>query len=121
MATPEGKVKAAVKKELKARDIWYYMPVQNGMGVVGIPDFICCWNGWFLGIETKAPGNRLKLTPNQVNRLNEIEQHKGLAVVVDDIEQLRSLLDNITKMKEGLTDGSQEEDAPQEKSRIIQI
>lgn len=53
--TPEGKVKDAVKKELRKRDIWYFMPMQNGFGVVGIPDFICCWEGTFLAIETKAP------------------------------------------------------------------
>lgn len=30
--TPEGKVKEAVKKELKKRNIWFFMPMQNGMG-----------------------------------------------------------------------------------------
>jgi len=38
--TPEGKVKDAVRKLLKVRTIWYYQPMQNGMGQVGIPDFI---------------------------------------------------------------------------------
>lgn len=119
MATPEGKVKAAVKKELKKRGIWNFMPMQNGMGVVGIPDIIGCWDGWFIAIETKAPGKLANLSANQVNRLDEIERAKGLALVIDDVEVLRTVLDNIQSMREGLTDGSQEKDTGKEESRII--
>lgn len=90
-ATPEGKVKDAVKKWLRDRGYWFYMPVQNGMGVVGIPDFICCCAGKFVAIETKAPGKRKNLTPNQINRLKEIEGAYGLTLVVDDPKQLSIL------------------------------
>lgn len=89
MATPEGRVKEQVRKLLKERRIWYYQPVQNGMGVVGIPDFVCCWNGRFLGIETKAPGKRSDTTANQKRVLQEIADHGGFSIVVDDIEQLK--------------------------------
>lgn len=89
--TPEGRVKEAVKKWLKARDIWYYMPVQNGMGVVGIPDFVCCWDGQFFAIETKAPGKRNDTTPNQKLRLAEIADAGGISIVVDDVAQLDEL------------------------------
>lgn len=91
--TPEGKVKAAVKKLLKERSIWYYMPVQNGMGVVGIPDFICCWEGKFLAIETKAPGKIHNVTANQRNRIKEIRQAHGFALVVDNAKDLEDWLD----------------------------
>lgn len=90
-ATPEEKVKAAVKRWLKARGIWWYMPSQNGRGVVGIPDFICCWDGKFLAIETKAPGKRTNTTANQDMRIHEIQSAKGWAVVVDDVRQLDEL------------------------------
>jgi hypothetical protein len=86
--TPEAKVKRDVRAWLKARNIWHYMPVQNGMGIVGIPDLICCWDGKFLAIETKAPGKRSNTTPNQDARLNEIRNAKGWALVVDDVSQL---------------------------------
>jgi len=88
MNTPEGKVKNAVRKFLKQSGIWFYQPVQNGMGVVGIPDFICCCRGRFLAIETKAPGKLSNVTPNQKKVLAEINQHGGVAVVVDSIELL---------------------------------
>ena len=91
--TPEGKVKHAVKQELKRRDIWYFLPVSNGMGQVGIPDFICCWEGKFLAIETKAPGKRGDTTANQDRVIAEIKDHWGKALVVDDVEQLRDYLE----------------------------
>ena len=86
--SPEGKVKAAVKKFLKAKGAWFYMPVQNGMGRVGIPDFICCWEGKFYAIETKAPGKSGNTTPNQDRELQGIKLAGGVALVVDDVSQL---------------------------------
>lgn len=89
--TPEGKVKDAVKKWLKERNVWYYMPMQNGMGVVGIPDFLCCWKGQFIAIETKAPGKRDSTTANQNARLKEISDVDGISIVVDDVSQLNTI------------------------------
>ena len=71
--TPEGRVKAAVKKWLSARNIWFYMPVQNGMGVTGIP------------------GKRANLSTNQHRQISGIHQAGGAAIVVDDVSQLDAL------------------------------
>jgi hypothetical protein len=60
--TPEGKVKAKVSALLKRYGVEYAMPVQNGMGKQML-DYVCCWQGRRLDIETKAPGNWL--TPKQ--------------------------------------------------------
>lgn len=95
--TPEGKVKEVVKKRLKDAGIWYYMPVQNGMGVVGIPDFICCAGGLFLAIETKAPGKASNLSPNQQARRNEIEAACGEFMVIDGSEESLRPLDAFIK------------------------
>ena len=92
--TPEGRVKTAIKKRLASRGIWFYMPVQNGMGVVGIPDFICCWGSKFLAIEAKAPGKRGNTTPNQEHRMAEIRKAGGIAVVIDDVSQLDEVLND---------------------------
>lgn len=84
--TPEGKVKAMVKRRLDTLPKLYrFMPVQNGMGKPGL-DFFLCAGGWFVAIETKAPGG--KLTPRQETTKDEIEAADGLVFVVDDLASL---------------------------------
>lgn len=90
--TPEGRVKQAVKNWLTARGYYYYMPMSNGMGRVGAPDFMVCANGRFIGIETKAQGKRGNTTPNQDRELQAIRDANGVAVVIDDISQLEEVL-----------------------------
>lgn len=92
MMTPEGRVKAAVKKWLTARGYYFYMPVSRGMGRVGAPDFFVCADGYFVGIETKAPGKIGNTTANQDRELAAIRAANGIAVVVDDVNQLEGLL-----------------------------
>jgi hypothetical protein len=92
--TPEGRVKKQVKQWLEDHGAYYYMPMQNGMGRSGIPDFICClpWlNGRMVAIETKAPGKRSNTTRNQDRELRSINKAGGHAVVVDDVSQLAAL------------------------------
>lgn len=108
MATPEGRVKDKIKKLLKSHGIWYYMPMQNGMGVAGIPDLICCYEGLFIGIETKAPLKNpttfeqrwAKATANQQARMREIQKAGGIAFVADDVQQVIDILNDIKPLAE---------------------
>lgn len=80
--TPEGKVKAMVKRRLKKlQKLWRFMPVQNGMGAQGL-DFFLCHRGWFISIETKAPGH--ELTARQETTALSIIQAGGMVFVVED-------------------------------------
>jgi Holliday junction resolvase len=88
--TPEGRVKAAVKKVLDAEGVWYFMPAANGYGRAGIPDFICCVNGYFLAIECKAGNNEPTLL--QERELDRIIKAGGIALVIHDSpEDFRAL------------------------------
>lgn len=89
--TPEGRVKAAIKTFLKTTDAWWYMPVQNGMGVTGIPDFILCVRGRFVGIECKAPGKENTVTVNQQRQIERIQAAQGCVAVVTNVEQVKVL------------------------------
>lgn len=80
--TPEGKVKNKVKALLKAHGIWYYLPVSNGMGVHGIPDFLCCMAGRFLAIETKAGAG--KCTALQEMQLTKLKEAGAIAFVINE-------------------------------------
>jgi hypothetical protein len=86
--TPEGIVKKQVKAFLKTIKAYFFMPMQNGFGVVGVPDLICCVKGKFLGIETKAPGKRSTVTANQQVQIDAIHAAGGYAVVVTSVEEL---------------------------------
>lgn len=90
--TPEGKVKKKVKEYLQSIGAWYYMPVSNGMGRVGCPDILVCYKGLFMAFETKAPGKIKNVTPNQEREINAIKCANGLALVVDDVEQVKEAI-----------------------------
>lgn len=79
----EREVKAEVKKILaRLPYTWYYMPVQTGYGVSGVPDFIVCINGHFISIETKRL-NVTELSPNQVRNQTALSKAKANYFIVN--------------------------------------
>ena len=104
MATPEGKVKAAVRRWLGEHAQWHFMPPGTGFGRSGIPDIVGCAPvtitpgmvgdtiGVFFAIETKAPGKLHNTTTNQNREISAIRANAGLVFVVDDVEAAKRLL-----------------------------
>ena len=87
--TPEGKVKAAVNRLLdKYKKHYRYMPVPGGFGATTL-DYLLCINGYFLAIETKAPGK--KPTDRQKTVIAQIKRAGGAVFVIDGAEGLQSL------------------------------
>ena len=80
--TPEAKVKAKIKAILKAHGAYYAMPIGTGLGNSGVPDFLCCVNGKFLGIEAKA--GKGKTTALQEKNLRDIDRAGGLTLVITE-------------------------------------
>lgn len=81
MTTPEGRIKAIGQKMMKQyRNVYYHMPVMNGMGKPTL-DFIVVCNGHHIEVETKAPGN--KPTARQMITIAEVESAGGWVFVVD--------------------------------------
>jgi hypothetical protein len=80
--TPEGKVKEKVKRLFKAMDVYYAMPATGGYGASGVPDFLVCLKGRFIGVECKA--GKGKATALQLKNLAEIEASGGIAVIVNE-------------------------------------
>lgn len=94
--TPEGAVKDRIKAVLIEFGCYFFMPVQTGYGVVGIPDFIVCFQGKFIAIETKAPGKVKDTTVLQDRNIEAIRTAGGAAFVTDNADDVRALL---TKLK----------------------
>jgi hypothetical protein len=90
--TPEGKVKAAVRKLLVEFGIYYFSPAANGYGRAGIPDIICCFGGRFIAIECKA--GKGVTTALQDRELAAIRTAGGMTMVVNEtnIQELREKL-----------------------------
>lgn len=91
----EAWVKQEIKKILKAKGVWYFMPAMNGFGRAGIPDFICCVSGTLLGIEAKAGSNRA--TEMQKAELEAIKLAGGVAIVINE-KSLRVLSDLVDSL-----------------------
>lgn len=91
-ATPEAKVKQAVRKVLTEMGIYYFSPAANGFGRAGIPDIICCCGGRFVAIECKA--GKGKTTALQDRELDAISAAGGVAMVVNE--------NNVQELKEKL-------------------
>lgn len=90
--TPESKVKAKVVKLLKERGAYYAMPIGVGYGNAGVPDFLVCYEGVFIGIECKAGKGRT--TALQDKHLEDIRTAGGKSLVVwEDLSELVKLLD----------------------------
>jgi hypothetical protein len=80
--TPEGKVKDKVKRLFKSMGVYYAMPATGGYGVSGVPDFLVCLKGRFIGVECKA--GKGKPTALQLKNLAEIEASGGISVIVNE-------------------------------------
>jgi Holliday junction resolvase len=68
------------------------MPAANGFGRAGIPDIICCVQGFFLAIELKA--GKGKTTALQDREIAAINDQGGQAMVVNE--------NNINEVKENI-------------------
>jgi hypothetical protein len=83
--TPEGKIKKLVKDWLNSIEAYYFMPVQAGYGARTL-DFLVCYKGRFIAIETKRPGG--KMTKFQQNTAHSIAESGGRVLLVRNEEDL---------------------------------
>lgn len=63
---------------------------EEGFQEIGIPDLLVCYRGYFVGIEVKMPGGKLR--PVQRVVLHEIYAADGVAAVCETVEQVSTLL-----------------------------
>jgi hypothetical protein len=99
--TPEGKVKKQVRLVLDKLGAYYVMPVTGGYGKQGAPDFLVCYRGKFIGIETKA--GKGKTTALQELNLKHIQDAGGTALVVyehDVVNLENQLVGRLTSLGE---------------------
>jgi hypothetical protein len=84
----EAAVKRALKKRLQELGVYWFMPVQRGLGAATL-DFLVCYKGRFIAIETKAPGE--KPTPRQRVVMTQMREAGATVIVIDSIEDAKNL------------------------------
>lgn len=66
------------------------MPIGTGYGSSGVPDFLACHEGHFIGIEAKA--GKGKTTALQEDNMRRIRESGGTTIVVNE--------ENLTELEE---------------------
>ena len=91
--TPEALVKKHIRKLLTDAKVYFAMPIGTGYGNSGVPDFLVCHKGQFIGIEAKA--GRGTTTALQEKHLADIRAAGGKAIVINEhnLYELKELLD----------------------------
>ncbi|MFA9375570.1 MAG: VRR-NUC domain-containing protein [Lachnotalea sp.] len=92
-----------VKKFLKDNNCWI-LKYWGGGGYTksGIPDLLVCCNGFFLGIELKAPNGK----PSELQKfqIREIQKSKGIGIVLypQNFEQFKKFIEQLKSFHCGL-------------------
>lgn len=96
-STPEKKVKATVVAQLKELGAYYFYPVTGGFGSSGVFDIVCCYRGWFVGIECKADMKKNGPTKLQSVNARQAISAGGIVLLVDttNCEHLTKTLTSI--------------------------
>jgi hypothetical protein len=98
-STPEGKVKDACKKMLNRHEVYFFMPVSNGMGSMGVFDIVACADGVFVGIECKSDSSK-KPTALQTHNATKAKKAGGVIFLVH-VDNITDLEDTIIQIKVG--------------------
>jgi hypothetical protein len=96
----ENKVKAFLKEQ----NCWVLKTWSNGVQRSGVPDLLICCNGYFIGIELKAPNG--KPSELQLWNVQKIREAGGIAIVLypDQFEYFKALIENIKNDWETIAD-----------------
>lgn len=91
----EDKIKDEVKKILRNNNVQFFMPCSNKFGRSGVSDFICCFYGQYIAIETKSPAASKKenngMSAMQVEFFKKVRDANGICLCVYDDETLGKL------------------------------
>jgi hypothetical protein len=69
---------------------------------VGTPDLLCCYRGYFIGMEVKTPDTQGDVSPAQRLRITEIRAAGGSAIVVWDVDQVERYLNKLDALIDAL-------------------
>ena len=81
-----------LKKFLEDEGCWFVKFFANAFTKTGIPDILVCCNGYFIGVEVKAPNG--KPSALQKRNIKKIYESGGIGVVLypDQFDHFKELI-----------------------------
>ena len=97
-----------VKNYLIKNNAWVLKTWSNGIQRQGVPDLLCCINGFFVGIELKAEHG--KPSELQLWNIKKIREAGGIAIVLypNQFEEFKEMVIRLKNMKP-MVDGVSEQ------------
>jgi hypothetical protein len=91
-----------IKKFLNDEGCWNVKFFANAYTKSGIPDILCCCNGYFVAVEVKAPKGK----PSELQKMNirKINEENGFAVILypDQFDYFKELIHHLNGKNEYL-------------------
>lgn len=85
----EQQIQNKITKHLESKG--YYVVKVIKANKSGVPDILFCKDGKFCAIEVKAKGKKKNTTELQKLHLEMIKKSGGIAVVSDDVEEIKEI------------------------------
>jgi len=89
----EGKVQDQIIAYLKRKRI-YHFRFQAQSNLNGLPDIICLYKGFFLGLELKRENGGTP-TDLQLRKIKAINDNGGIGVIVRSVDEVEEIINNI--------------------------
>lgn len=92
----ESQLRDKCAKYLKSvNNLWFMKVYGNGVQKGGVPDFLICYKGRFIGVELKKPVDSYGITDRQRIELKKIKLAGGLGYSIVSVEELKEIIENI--------------------------
>ncbi len=95
---PETRLQRRIQKALVAEfgpSLWVFK-VHGGMyQQAGVPDLLCCLNGYFIALEVKHPDQSHPVTQLQQAQLDLLQGAGAVTAVVESVEEALAVLHTV--------------------------
>jgi len=97
VSQPESHLVRKIRAYLEGLNVWVFKVHggDNPFQEVGIPDLLCCWQGRFVGLEVKLPGE--KPSPKQRHVMKAIQEAGGIAEVVTSVDDVVKIFERTSR------------------------
>jgi hypothetical protein len=86
-----------LKKFLEDEGCWFVKFFANAYTKSGIPDILCCCNGYFVAVEVKAPnGKPSELQKMNIRKINECGGY-GVILYPSQFDDFKNLIDYLQR------------------------